>query len=66
MLDAYRYLMEVYYDGDEIYLFGFSPGYTAHALADMLHGYKLLCPGNEGHLLYVWNMFHDELTTKNS
>jgi uncharacterized protein (DUF2235 family) len=65
VLDAYRYLMEVYNDGDEIYLFGFSRGsYTARALAGMLYGYGLLCRGNEGHLLYAWNMFHDELQGK--
>ena len=58
VLDAYKYLMEVYNDGDEIYLFGFSRGaYTARSLAGMLHGYGLLCRGNEGHLLYAWNMF---------
>lgn len=60
VLDAYRYLMEVYNDGDDTYIFGFSRGaYTARALAGMLHGYGLLCRGNEGHLLYAWNMFHD-------
>lgn len=65
VLDAYRYLMEVYNDGDEIYLFGFSRGaYTARALAGMLHGFGLLCRGNEGHLLYAWNMFHDEVKRK--
>jgi len=65
VLDAYRYLMEVYNDGDDIYIFGFSRGaYTARALAGMLHGYGLLCRGNEGHLLYAWNMFHDALEDK--
>src|SRR5215471_13337898 len=58
VLDAYRYLMEVYNDGDEIYIFGFSRGaYTARALAGLIHAYGLLCRGNEGHLLYAWNMF---------
>ncbi len=58
VLDAYRYLMEVYNDGDDIYIFGFSRGsYTARALAGLLHGYGLLCRGNEGHLLYAWTMF---------
>jgi uncharacterized protein (DUF2235 family) len=58
VLDAYRYLMETYDDGDEIYIFGFSRGaYTARALAGLIHGYGLLCRGNEGHLLYAWNMF---------
>jgi len=65
VLDAYHYLMEVYNDGDDIYLFGFSRGaYTARALAGMLHGYGLLCRGNEGHLPYAWNMFHDALQGK--
>jgi uncharacterized protein (DUF2235 family) len=62
VLDAYRYLMEIYNDGDEIYLFGFSRGaYTARAVAGLLHGYGLLCRGNEGHIIYAWNAFHDEL-----
>ena len=62
VLDAYRYLMEIYNDGDEIYLFGFSRGsYTARALAGMLHGYGLLCRGNEGHILYAWKMFCEEV-----
>ncbi len=65
VLDAYRYLMEVYNDGDDIYVFGFSRGaYTARALGGMLHGYGLLCRGNEGHLLYAWNMFHDTVKGK--
>jgi Uncharacterized alpha/beta hydrolase domain (DUF2235) len=62
VLDAYRYLMEVYNDGDQIYIFGFSRGsYTARALAGLLHGYGLLCRGNEGHLLYAWRMMIDQL-----
>ena len=65
VLDAYRYLMGAYNDGDEIYIFGFSRGaYTARALAGMLHGYGLLCRGNEGHLLYAWNMFHKATKSK--
>jgi hypothetical protein len=62
VLDAYRYLMEFYNDGDQIYIFGFSRGsYTARALAGLLHGYGLLCRGNEGHLLYAWRMMINEL-----
>ena len=68
VLDAYRYLMEVYNDhggdGDEVYIFGFSRGaYTARALAGFLHGYGLLCRGNEGHISYAWRMYvaqHDD------
>ncbi|HEY4358352.1 MAG TPA: DUF2235 domain-containing protein [Acidobacteriaceae bacterium] len=62
VLDAYRYLMENYNDnngdGDEVYIVGFSRGaYTARALAGLLHGYGLLCRGNEGHLAYAWRMY---------
>src|ERR1700690_1641562 len=65
VLDAYRYLMDVYNDGDQIYIFGFSRGsYTARALASLLHGYGLLCPGNEAHLLYAWRMMIDQLKYK--
>ena len=47
--DAYRYLMNVYEQGDSVSIFGFSRGaYTARALAGVLHMYGLLCPGNEG------------------
>ena len=47
--DAYRYLMDVYNDGDRIYLFGFSRGsYTARALAAILHAYGLLCSRKPG------------------
>jgi hypothetical protein len=70
VLDAYRYLMEVYSDNgghgneDEVYIFGFSRGsYTARALAGFLHGYGLLCKGNEGHIPYAWRMYvaqHDD------
>ncbi len=56
--DAYRYLMEMYRDGDDIYLFGFSRGaYTARALAGVLHMFGLLCPGNEGLIPYVTRMY---------
>lgn len=64
VIDAYRYLMEVYNDNggngneDEVYIFGFSRGaYTARALAGFLHGYGLLCRGNEGHIPYAWRMY---------
>jgi Uncharacterized alpha/beta hydrolase domain (DUF2235) len=70
VLDAYRYLMEVYNDNggygneDEVYIFGFSRGaYTARALAGFLNGYGLLCRGNEGHIPYAWRMYvkqHDD------
>jgi uncharacterized protein (DUF2235 family) len=62
VLDAYRYLMQHYNAGDTVYIFGFSRGaYTARALAGFLHGYGLLCRGNEGHILYAWNLYTAKL-----
>lgn len=62
VFDAYRYLMENYNDGDRVYMFGFSRGaYTVRALSGLLHGYGLLCRGNEGHLPYAWRMFTDQV-----
>ncbi len=56
--DAYRYLMNVYEKGDNVYLFGFSRGaYTARAVAGVLHMFGLLCPGNEGLIPYVVRMY---------
>jgi Uncharacterized alpha/beta hydrolase domain (DUF2235) len=58
--DAYRFLMENYADGDRVYLFGFSRGvYTVRALTGALSLYGLLCPGNDGHLTYLLQMFSE-------
>lgn len=60
--DAYRYLMETYNDGDQIYLFGFSRGaYTIRALSAILHAYGLLCRGNQGHIPYILRLFNDDM-----
>ncbi|ADV83239.1 T6SS phospholipase effector Tle1-like catalytic domain-containing protein [Terriglobus saanensis] len=65
VLDAYRYLMQHYASGDKVYLFGFSRGaYTARALAGLLHGYGLLCRGNEGHIPYAWRMYTERIVTE--
>jgi uncharacterized protein (DUF2235 family) len=56
--DAYRYLMNIYKDGDKVFLFGFSRGaYTARALAGVLHMFGLLYPGNEGLIPYITQLF---------
>ena len=45
ILSAYRFLIETYKTGDNIYLFGFSRGaYTARVLAGLLHTIGLLRP----------------------
>jgi uncharacterized protein (DUF2235 family) len=65
VLDAYRYLMQHYASGDRVFIFGFSRGaYTARALAGLLHGYGLLCRGNEGHIPYAWRMYTQRVATE--
>jgi len=56
--DAYRYLMDTYEDGDEIYLFGFSRGaFTVRALASLINVFGLLCHGNHGAIPYILDMY---------
>jgi uncharacterized protein (DUF2235 family) len=56
--DAYRFLMDAYTEGDNVYLFGFSRGaYTVRALAGVLYMYGLLSSGNNGLIPYITRMF---------
>ena len=56
--DAYRFLMDAYDDGDDIYLFGFSRGaYTVRALAGVMHMFGVLPAGNEGLIPYLLKMY---------
>jgi Uncharacterized alpha/beta hydrolase domain (DUF2235) len=56
--DAYRYLMDTYETGDNIFLFGFSRGsYTARAVGSILHVYGLLEPGNEQLIPYILRLY---------
>ena len=56
--DAYRYMMNTYQAGDNIFIFGFSRGaYTARAIASLLHVYGLLEPGNEQLIPYILQLY---------
>jgi len=56
--DAYEFLMENYYAGDKICVFGFSRGaYTARALVGMLLKVGLLPPSNIRHIGYAYKVF---------
>jgi len=51
---AYRFLMNAYEPGDQVYLFGFSRGaFTVRALAGMLYSVGLLHPGTENLIRYA-------------
>jgi uncharacterized protein (DUF2235 family) len=58
VMEAYRYLMGVYEDGDRIFLFGFSRGaFCVRVLAGMLHAVGLLHSGAENLLPYIWKAY---------
>jgi uncharacterized protein (DUF2235 family) len=60
--DAYRFLMDTYNDGDEIFLFGFSRGsFTVRALASLIHVYGLLCAGNQEAIPYILQKYSKNL-----
>ena len=56
VFDAYRYLMEIYNEGDRIYPLRLLPRslHRPRPQPAVLHGYGLLHRGNEGHLAYAW------------
>lgn len=56
--DAYRFLMDNYEDGDEIYLFGFSRGaYSVRMLSGLIEMFGLLQKGNFNHLRYAFEIY---------
>ena len=52
--EAYKFLMDHYEPGDNVYMFGFSRGsYTVRALAGMLYQFGLLPAGSDNLIPYV-------------
>jgi uncharacterized protein (DUF2235 family) len=59
--EAYRWLVENYDDGDEIYIFGFSRGaFTARSLAGMISKCGLLMPGSPMPVPQVFERYQRE------
>jgi uncharacterized protein (DUF2235 family) len=55
---AYRYLMDQYQDGDDVFLLGFSRGaFICRVLAGMLHKVGLLHGGQEEMLSFAWQVY---------
>lgn len=60
VLDAYKFLMENYEDGDCIYFFGFSRGaYTVRVVAGLIRMFGILQKGNSAHLEQVYNLYQN-------
>jgi uncharacterized protein (DUF2235 family) len=58
---GYRFLMDSYQPGDQIFLFGFSRGaYTARVLAGMLLKVGLLPRGNDEMVAFSWDIYANE------
>lgn len=56
ILDAYRFVVTNYEQGDNVYIFGFSRGaFTARAVAAMLRSVGLVFPATENLLSYAQN-----------
>lgn len=57
-VEAYKFLVRNYEDGDSIFLFGFSRGaYTVRALAGAIHLFGLLYKEHENIIPYVWQTY---------
>ena len=59
IVESYRYLMDYYEPGDQVFLFGYSRGaYTVRALAGMLHLCGLLTKGSYNLIPYMAEMYY--------
>ena len=58
VVGGYKFLMQYYSPGDNIYMFGFSRGsYTARFLSEMLDWVGLITHGNEEMIQFAWRTF---------
>lgn len=61
IMDAYRFLMANYHEGDRICLLGFSRGaYTVRCLAGMLHKVGLLPAGNRSQVPFAYSFYKND------
>lgn len=60
VLDAYKFIMEIFEDGDCIYFFGFSRGaYTVRVVAGLIRMFGILQKGNSSHLEQLYNLYQN-------
>ena len=60
VLDAYKFIMENYEDGDLIYFFGFSRGaYTVRVVAGLIRMFGILQKGNSAHLEQLYSLYQN-------
>jgi len=62
VLDAYRFLVETYEPGDELFLFGFSRGaFTVRSLAGLVRSSGIVRRAHTGRILEAWHLYRDRL-----
>lgn len=60
VVHAYRFIVDTYEPGDELFLFGFSRGaFTARSLAGMVRKSGILRPGHSGRVRQAWSLYRD-------
>lgn len=60
VLDAYKFIMDNYDDGDHIYFFGFSRGaYTVRVVAGLIRMFGIIQKGNTAHLEQLYNLYQN-------
>ena len=58
VVGGYKFLMQYYEAGDDIYMFGFSRGsYTVKFLSEMVDWVGLITSGNEEMIQFAWRTF---------
>lgn len=66
ILQAYKFLMKNYNEGDKVSLFGFSRGaYTVRAIAGFVHTCGLMFPNNENLLPEAMRIYNDRSSNVN-
>ncbi|MFD5778340.1 DUF2235 domain-containing protein [Streptomyces fungicidicus] len=66
IVDAYRFLVETYEPGDELFLFGFSRGaFTARSLAGLVRNSGILRRRHAGRIPEAWALYRDRIEQPN-
>ena len=64
MLESYKWLIDHYEDGDELFFFGFSRGaFTARSLAGLVRNSGILRPENKGRVKRAYRLYRDPRKT---
>lgn len=62
VVDAYRFLVDTYEPGDQLYLFGFSRGaFTARSLAGLVRNSGILRRENAHRIKEAWTLYRDRI-----